>query len=203
MTGHYILQTNLHLLEKARKPNIWIVLFPTMFSGPLARSGPKHSTSVPFSAGVAVPLSVDVKEVALVVPNPVPVVKLKGLPDPHGPGTLAVLCSSEHSLLPPPTLQMVTPFLSPVAVHLKVKVSPGQVGGAALNCPATSGWQINCTVVTFLALNYHNFEYFDAKHVCIWLLFHNPLCLSIQECTCENNILAQLSRSHERSLLGL
>ena len=48
------------------------------------------------------------------------------------------LCVSEHSLIPPPTLQMVIPFISPVTVHLKVKVSPGQVGGAAVNCPATS-----------------------------------------------------------------
>ena len=41
-----------------------------MFPASLDKAGPKHSTSVPFSAGVAVPLSVDVKEVAL-VPNPV------------------------------------------------------------------------------------------------------------------------------------
>ena len=99
-------------------------------------AGPKHSTSVPFSAEVAVPLSVDVKEVAL-VPNPVPVVTVKGLPDPQGPGALAVLCSKVHSLLTP-TLQMVSPSLSPETVHLKVKISPGQVGGAAVNCAATS-----------------------------------------------------------------
>ena len=82
------------------------------------------------------PLSVDVKEVALVVPNPVPGVAVKGLVDPQGTEAPAVLCASRHSLLPP-TLQMVTPFLSPVTVHLKVKVSPGQVGGAAVNCPVT------------------------------------------------------------------
>ena len=150
MTGHCILQTNLHLLEKGCKPNIWIAFFPTMFSGSLARPGPKHSTSVPFSAEVAVPLSVDEKDVALVVPNPVPVVTMKGLPVPQGPGALAVLCSSEHSLLPPPTLQMVTPILSPVTVHLKVKVSLLQVGGAVVNCPATtSGWQINVLLLHF------------------------------------------------------
>ena len=34
---------------------------------------------------------------------------------------------------------MGTPFLSPVTLHLKVKVSPGHVGGAAVNCAATSG----------------------------------------------------------------
>ena len=41
-----------------------------LFPGSTLLAGPKHSTSVPFSAGSAVPLSVDVKEVAL-VPNPV------------------------------------------------------------------------------------------------------------------------------------
>ena len=107
-----------------------------MFPASLEKSGPKHSTSVSFSAEVAVPLSVDEKEVAL-VPNPVPVVTVKELPDPQGPGPYAVLCTREHSLLPP-TLQMVIPVLSPVTVHLKVKVSPGQVGGAAVNCAATS-----------------------------------------------------------------
>ena len=83
------------------------------------------------------PLSVDEKEVAPVVPNPVPVVTMKGLPDPQGKGALAVACTREHSLLPP-TLQMVTPFQSPVTVHLKVKVSPGQVGGGAVNCAVTT-----------------------------------------------------------------
>ena len=107
-----------------------------MFPASLEKAGPKHSTSVPFSSGVAVPLSVDEKEVAL-VPKPVPVVTVKGLPDPQGLGSSAVLCTREHSLLPP-TLQMVIPFLFPVTVHLKVKVSPGQVGGAAVSCPVTT-----------------------------------------------------------------
>ena len=80
-------------------------------------------------------LSVDEKEVAL-VPNPVSVVTVKALPDPHGPGALAVLCTREHSPLPT-TLQMVIPFMSPVTVHLNVQVSPRQVGGAAVNCPVT------------------------------------------------------------------
>ena len=53
-----------------------------MFSAALEKSGPKHSTSVPFSAGVAVPLRVDEKEVPL-VPNPVPDVTMKGLPGPQ------------------------------------------------------------------------------------------------------------------------
>ena len=43
----------------------------TLFSGSTSMAGPKHSTSVPFSAGSAVPLSVDVKEGPL-VPNPGP-----------------------------------------------------------------------------------------------------------------------------------
>ena len=73
-----------------------MVLSPTLLSVSLEKAGPKHSTSVPFSVGVAVPLSVDVKKVALVVPNPVPVVTLKGLRDPQGPGEFAIVCSSEH-----------------------------------------------------------------------------------------------------------
>ena len=115
-------------------PNIWSVLLPTIFSAVLLRSGPKHSTSVPFSAGVAVPLSVDVKEVAL-VPNPVSGVALKAPPDPHV--APAVLCERIHSLLPF-TLQRVTPLLSPPTVQLIVKLPPGQVGGVAVNHPATS-----------------------------------------------------------------
>ena len=54
-----------------------MVLFPTMFSETRLVTGPKHSISVPFSSGVAVALSVDEKEVAPVVPNPVPEVAVK------------------------------------------------------------------------------------------------------------------------------
>ena len=32
---------------------------------------------------------------------------------------------------------MVIPLMSPVTVHVKVKVSPGQVGGGAVNCAVT------------------------------------------------------------------
>ena len=118
-------------------PNIWSLLFPTMFPASLEKAGPKHSTSVSSSVGAAVPLRVDEKEVTF-APNSVPGEAVKGAPDcPQGPGALAVLCESRHSLLPP-TLQMVTPSMSPVTVHLKVKVSPGQVGGGPVSCPATS-----------------------------------------------------------------
>ena len=48
-----------------------MVLLSILFPGATLLAGPKHSTNVPLSAEVAVPLSVDEKEVAL-VPNPVP-----------------------------------------------------------------------------------------------------------------------------------
>ena len=104
----------------------------------MEKAGPKHSTSVPSSARVAVPLSVDEKEVALVPgPNPVPGVAVNSLFGPHR--TLPVtICERGHSKVPPTfTLQMVTPFLFPSTVHLKVKGSPGQVGEAVINCSLT------------------------------------------------------------------
>ena len=71
----------------------------------LGRAVPlKHSISVPSSVGVAVPLSVDEKEVASITPNPVPVVAVKTLPDPHV-DTAAVVCARIHEVLPP-TLQL-------------------------------------------------------------------------------------------------
>ena len=88
---------------------------------------------MPFSVSSAIPLNVDMKEVAL-VPNPVPEATIKGLPDPQGVGACVVLCVRMHSS---PTLQRVIPCMSPVTVHLKVKVSPGQVGGGAMSCPKT------------------------------------------------------------------
>ena len=108
----------------------------TLFPVSTEMSGPKHSTSVPFSVGDAVPLSVDVKEVAF-VPNSVSGVAVKAF---CGPQIVREVEKGErvHWLLPPSTLQMVTPPLSPVTLHLKVKVSSGQVGGGAVNCPATS-----------------------------------------------------------------
>ena len=98
-------------------------------------AGPKHSTSVPFSEGGAVPLSVDVKEGPF-VPNPVPDLAVKTSLGPQKDKD-DILCTRLQSLLPF-TLQMVIPLLLPVTVHLKVKVSPGQVGGGAMNCADTS-----------------------------------------------------------------
>ena len=54
-------------------------------------SGPKHSTSVPFSAEVAVPLSVEEKEGPLVGSNPVTGVALKSLLGP----AISSRCGSE------------------------------------------------------------------------------------------------------------
>ena len=97
-------------------------------------AGPKHSSSVPFSAWVAVPLSVDVKE-ELFDPNPVSDLAVKALPGPQTEEGV-VLCGRGHSL-PPFTLQMVTPRLSPLTVHLNINVLSGQARGAAVNCPVT------------------------------------------------------------------
>ena len=116
-------------------PKILSVLFPTTFSVFTLLSGPKHSTSVPFSVGAAVTLRVDVKEVASLFVNSVPDLALKLSLGPQVEEKVH-LWKRLHSLLPF-TLQMVNPFMSPVTVHLNVKVSPGQVGGAAINCPAT------------------------------------------------------------------
>ena len=58
--------------------------------------GPKHSISVPSSSGVAVTLSVDENEVAL-VPNPVPDVAMKAFPTgPQIEMTLELLCNRGH-----------------------------------------------------------------------------------------------------------
>ena len=112
------------------------MLFPTLFIDVISLAGPKHSTSVPFSSGVAGPLSVDEKEVAL-VPNSVPALAVNISPRPQIEVEVD-LCNRLHSsLVLFPTLQMVIPLMFPVTVHLKVKVSPGQVGGGAVNCPAT------------------------------------------------------------------
>ena len=115
-----------------------MVLFPTLFPESKEAAGPKHSTSVPSSTGSAVALSVDVK--GPLVPNPLSGVAVKGWLAPPGIQILTVpvdTCASVHRLLLLLfTLQMVIPL--PVTLHLKVKVSPGQVGGAAVNWPVTS-----------------------------------------------------------------
>ena len=108
---------------------------PSRFLGSTLLAGPKHSTRVPLSTGVAVPLSVDVKEGPL-VPNPAPGLAVKTLPGPQIEDEVD-LCARTHSLLLP-TLQVVTPLLSPVTVQVKVKVSPEQVGGATINWPVTT-----------------------------------------------------------------
>ena len=112
-----------------------MLLCPTLFSVSTELTGPKHSTSVSSSIGIALPLSVDEYRVTF-VPNPVPGVALKSLFAPQVAGEVDI-CDRIHRLRLPPTLQMVIPFMSPVTVHVKVKVSPGQVGGAAVSCPAT------------------------------------------------------------------
>ena len=111
-------------------------------------NGPKHSTCVLFSAGAAVPLSVDEKEVAL-VPNPVSGVALKSLLGPQ----VAVevdICARIHRLPLPPTLQIVIPFI-PSTLHVKEKLSPGQVGAGAVNCPATSPGRDNIYIYAYSA----------------------------------------------------
>ena len=122
-----------------------MVLLLTLFSSRTLLAGPKHSTSVPFSVGVAVPLSVDVKEVAL-VPNPVPDLAVNVSLGPQIEEEVD-RCTRVHSLLPT-TLQMVISSMSPPTVHLKVKVPPGQVGGAAVNCAVTSPREFEIVVVS-------------------------------------------------------
>ena len=106
-----------------------MVLFPTMFPAFRLGAGPKHSTSVPSSAGIIVPLNVDVQEIA-------------GCENTARPTSIGVtwitICNRVHRSLPLPTFQMVTPVMSPPTVHLKLMVPLGQVGGGAVNCPAAS-----------------------------------------------------------------
>ena len=92
--------------------------------------------SVPFSAVVAVTLSVDENKVAA-VPNPVLDVTMKTLPGPQEAVPPVFECTRRQVLLPP-TLQVVIEVLSPPTVQLKVDTASGQVGGAAVNCPATA-----------------------------------------------------------------
>ena len=115
-----------------------MILLPTLFPESTVEAGPKHSNSVPFSTGSVVALSVDVKGPLAPGPNPVSGIAVKARLPSLGPQVAVEvdICAREHRLLLPFTLQRVLPL--PVTVHLKVKVSPEQVGGAAVSCPATS-----------------------------------------------------------------
>lgn len=93
-----------------------------------------HSTSFPSSARVAVPLSDDEKEVSLVFSN----MAVKPI---QSEVTLVCACNRVQLLLPPHSLQKVTPPAPPAppsTVHPKVMLSQGHLGGGAVNCPATS-----------------------------------------------------------------
>ena len=117
-----------------------MVLFPTLFSESRVES--KHSTSVPSSTGSAVALSVEVK--GPLDPNPLSGIAVKRWLVPIGIQVLAapvVRCDRAHRLvllLLPPILQIVVPVMTPLTVHLKVNISPGQVGGGAVSSPVTS-----------------------------------------------------------------
>jgi len=115
-----------------------MVLLPTLFPESKEAPGPKHSTTVPFNTGSAVALSVDVKGPLAPRPNPLSGIAVKArLPSLVSQVTVAVdICIRVQRLLLLFTLQRVVPL--PATVHLKVKVSPGQVGGGAVSCPATT-----------------------------------------------------------------
>ena len=121
-------------VNKTYLPTIWRVPFPTMFPGSTLLSGPKHSNSIPSILELAVPLRDEENEGPL-VPNPIPDLAVKSLSGPQTEEGKSDPCRRLHSLLPP-TLQVVNPVLFPSTVHVKEKVSPEHVGGAALNCPA-------------------------------------------------------------------
>lgn len=148
------------------------VPLPTLFSASVEKAGPKHSTSVPFSARVAIPVSVDVNEVAPVPgPNPVLGVAVNSLLGPHR--TLPVtICERGHSKVPL-TFQMVTPFLFPSTVHLKVKGSPGQVGEAVINCPLTPPGYVDRNTVSLIHCQqncYFRQEFCGYYYICVAII---------------------------------
>ena len=108
-----------------------------MFPGLTLLSGPKHSNSIPSIVELAVPLNDDVNEVASFVPNPVPDLAVKSFSGPQTEEEEVDRCERGHSLLPF-TLQVVIPLTSPTTVHVKEKIPPEHVGGAAVNCPVTN-----------------------------------------------------------------
>ena len=77
-----------------------MVLLPTLFPGFREALGPKHSTSLPSSAGDSVVLSVDVKEAAFVA-NPASGVAVKASFLPLGPQFSVEVdrCARVHRLL--------------------------------------------------------------------------------------------------------
>ena len=115
-----------------------MLLFPTMFPGAVELTGPKHSTRMPLRLESALALSVDVNEGAFSSPNPVTGVAVYRLPGPHWPTVPDDICGREQNLVLLATLQSVVPNMVPLTVQVKVMVSSGQVGGAGVNCPATS-----------------------------------------------------------------
>ena len=142
-----------------------MVLLPTLFPGSRVALGPKHSTSLPSSAGVSVVLSVDVKEVAL-VPNPAPGVAVKASFLSLGPQFSVDVerCARVQRLLLPPTLQMVVPL--PFTVHLKVMVPPGQVGGAGMNCPATLPGENGFTLCQYAGERFPSLHIYYIRYKC-------------------------------------
>ena len=129
-----------------------MVQFPTLFSESSVES--KHSTSTPSSTESAVALSVDVK--GPFDPNPLSDIAVKRWLVPLGIQVLVapvVRCDRAQRLVLPFTLQTVVPLMTPTTVHLKVKVSPGQVGGAAMSCPATWPESIEKNTVRQLILS--------------------------------------------------
>lgn len=86
----------------------------------------------------------DDKKGAVFVPNPVTDFAVKALLGPQLKEVVP-LCTRGHSLLPP-TLQVVCMVLSPPTIHLKLMVPPGQVGGAAVNCPAAASTNNGVTI---------------------------------------------------------
>lgn len=132
-----------NVLNKTSLPIIWNVLLPTLFSGFTQLFGPKHSNSIPSSAVSAVPLSVDEKEGPF-DPNPIPGLAVRSFSGPQTEEEEVDRCERMHSLLPP-TRQVVIPSMFPTTVHVKEKVSPEHVGGAAVSCPVTNpeGIQLN------------------------------------------------------------
>ena len=110
-------------------------LSPTLLLTNTLFSGPKHSTSVPSSSGSAVPLSVDVKEVASIFPG----LAVKASFGPQS-SLLIIICDKTHRFVLPFTLQRMIAFMPlVVTVQLNVIVSPGHRGElGAVNCPSTS-----------------------------------------------------------------